>query len=75
MHKKKALPDLFIHLGKTPSKVTERHIDVLEAYYILEVDRPLFTTLAVVLYDSYKSANNGLRSLPTSKDAFHQHHL
>ena len=58
---KKALQNLFIHLGKTPSRVTERHIDVLEAY-ILEGDASFATTLADALYDSFKSANNDLRS-------------
>ena len=45
---KKALPDIFINLGKTPSTVTERHIDVLEAY-IVEVGGSLATTLAAAL--------------------------
>ena len=64
-----------INFGKTPSRVTECHIDVFKAYYILEVDESLATTLAVLLYDSFKSANNDLRSLPPSKDTFHQHLL
>ena len=71
---KKALPNLFTHLGKTPCRVTERHIDVLEVY-ILEGDESLATTLADALYDSFESANKDLRSLPPSKDAFHQHPL
>ena len=71
---KKALPNLFIHLGKTPSRVTERHIDVLEAY-ILEVCWSLATKLAAALYDSFKSANNDLCYLLPSKYAFHQHLL
>ena len=58
---KKALQNLFIHLGKTPSRVTERHIDVLEAY-ILEVEASPAITLADALYDSFKSANNYLCS-------------
>ena len=71
---KKALPDLFIHLGKTPSRVTEHHIDVLKAY-ILEFDGSLAITLAAALFDSFKSKNNDLRPLPTSKYASHQHLL
>ena len=65
----------FIYLGKTPSRVIERHIDDLKAYHILEADGSLAATLAVLLYDSYKSANNNLGSLPPSKDTFHQHLL
>ena len=71
---KKALPDLFIYRGKSPSRVTERHICVLETY-ILEVDGYLATTIADALYDSFKSANDDLRSLPPSRDAFYQHLL
>ena len=72
---KKALPNLFIHLCKTPSRVAERHIDVLEAY-ILEVYDFLSTTLTAVRYDSFnKSENNDFHSLQPSKDAFHQHLL
>ena len=55
---------------KAPSRVTERHIDVLEAY-ISEVDGSFATTLAAALYDNF----NDLRFLPPSKDAFRQHLL
>ena len=41
----------------------------------MEVDGSLATTLAAALYDSFKYANNDLRSRPPSKDAFHQHLL
>ena len=70
---KKALPDLFIHLCKTPSRVAERHIDVLEAYILRSMDS--LPPLAADLYYSFKSASNDLSSLPPSKDAFHRHLL
>ena len=49
-------------------------MDVLEVY-ILEVDASLVTAPAAALYDSFKSANDDLRSLPPSRDAFYQHLL
>ena len=45
-------------------------MDILEVY-ILEVYGFLATTLAAALYDSFKSVNNDLRSLPPTKDAIH----
>ena len=63
--KKKALTELFIQLGKIPTRTTERHMDVLKVY-ILEVYDFLATTLAAARSDSfYKSVNNDLPLLLT----------
>ena len=63
---KKALTEFFIQLGKTPTSITERHMDDLEAY-ILEIYGFLATTLATGLYGNFnESANNDLCSLTHS---------
>ena len=62
---KKSLTELFIQLGKIPTRTTERHMDVLKVY-ILEVYDFLATTLAAARSDSfYKSVNNDLPLLLT----------
>ena len=72
---KKALTEIFIQLGKTPTRITEHQMVVLEAS-ILDVYGSRASTLAAARYDSFnKSANNDLCSLPPSKDALHQHLL
>ena len=63
---KKSLTELFIQLGKIPTRTTECHMDVL-VVYILEVYGFLATTLADARYDNFnKSENNDLRSLTHS---------